>query len=84
MRRSGDSWDKRYAVWLMAYWLAFLVNAGFDVFLEGPMGGVLFWSLIGLSLVYFTGGTRDANRSEDERGAPKSSVDRSAVHTAQP
>lgn len=48
-------WDARYALWILAYWLAFLSNASFDVFLEGPMGGVWFWSLIGMSLVYFGG-----------------------------
>lgn len=43
------------ALWLLAYWLAFLFNACFDVFLEGPMGGVWFWSLVGMSLVYLRG-----------------------------
>jgi hypothetical protein len=33
---------------MFCYWLAFLVNASFDVFLEGPMGGVPFWLLMGL------------------------------------
>jgi hypothetical protein len=50
--RSTDSWDARYALWLLVFWLACLLNASFDVYLEGPMGGVLFWSLIGISLVY--------------------------------
>ena len=53
--------DRKYALWLLAYWAAFLFNSSFDAFLDGPMGGVLFWSLVGLSLVYFT---RRA-RSED-------------------
>jgi hypothetical protein len=53
-----DSWDKRYALWLLAYWLAFLFNGSFDVFLEGPMGGVWFWSLVGISLVYLTKGVQ--------------------------
>lgn len=35
---------------LLAYWLAFLINASFDVFLEGPMGGIWFWSLYGIGL----------------------------------
>jgi len=34
--------------WLMAYWLAFTVAAGFDVFLEGPMAGIPFWTLFGI------------------------------------
>jgi O-antigen ligase len=34
--------------WLVAYWLAFMVSASFDVFLEGPMAGIPFWSLFGM------------------------------------
>jgi hypothetical protein len=49
-----NPWGARYALWLLAYWLAFLFNASFDVFLEGPMGAIWFWSLIGIGLVYFT------------------------------
>ena len=41
---------------LGVYWLAFLINGSFDVFLEGPMGGIWFWSVygtgIGASLVH--------------------------------
>ena len=33
--------------WVFAYWLAAILNMSFDVYLEGPQGGVLFWSLIG-------------------------------------
>ena len=41
-----------HALWLLAYWMAFLFNAQVDVFLEGPMGGVWFWSLTGFIWVY--------------------------------
>jgi hypothetical protein len=34
--------------WLFAYWVASLVNGSFDVYLEGPQGGIWFWVLIGL------------------------------------
>lgn len=37
-------------LFLMCYWLAFMVNASFDVFLEGPMGGIWFWCVWGLGL----------------------------------
>lgn len=37
-------------LFLLAYWLAFMVNAAFDVFLEGPMGGLWFWTLYGAGL----------------------------------
>jgi len=37
-------------MFILAYWLAHLVNASFDVFIEGPMGGIWFWSIFGLGL----------------------------------
>lgn len=37
-------------LFLTAYWIAFLSNATFDVFLEGPMGGIWFWSLYGIGM----------------------------------
>jgi hypothetical protein len=37
-------------LWILSFWLAFMVNAAFDVFLEGPQGGVWFWSLIGFGI----------------------------------
>ena len=33
--------------WLAGFWVAALVNASFDVYLEGPMGGIWLWSVIG-------------------------------------
>jgi len=49
-RLAGDnSWT---AVWafLIAYAVAFLVNASFDVYLEGPMGGIWFWCVFGTGI----------------------------------
>jgi len=40
-------WSSLFA-WLLAYWVAFMVSASFDVFLEGPMAGIPFWTLFGL------------------------------------
>lgn len=36
--------------WIMAYWIAALVNMTFDVYLEGPQGGIVYWSIIGFGL----------------------------------
>jgi hypothetical protein len=33
---------------LAVFWIAFLINASFDVYLEGPMGGIWFWCVFGL------------------------------------
>lgn len=38
-------------LWVMAYLLAALVNMSFDVYLEGPQGGVWFWCLLGYAIV---------------------------------
>jgi hypothetical protein len=49
-RRLGQQhWAALFMV-LLAYWIAFMVNASFDVFLEGPMGGIWFWSVYGVGL----------------------------------
>lgn len=49
-RRAGDLEWARLDLWILGYWVAFLVNASFDVFLEGPQGGIWFWSLFGVGL----------------------------------
>ena len=36
--------------WIVVYWLASLVNASFDVYLQGPMGGIWYWSMLGLGI----------------------------------
>jgi len=46
-RRLGSPWSGLFA-WLLTYWIAFVVEAGFDVSLEGPMMGVPFWTVFGL------------------------------------
>jgi hypothetical protein len=37
-------------LFLFCYWLAFMVNASFDVFIEGPVGGIWLWTIYGLGL----------------------------------
>lgn len=49
-RRAGrHRWMALFG-FLVAYMAAIHVNASFDVFLEGPMGGIWFWSLFGFGL----------------------------------
>lgn len=43
---------RRYAMWLLAYLIAFQIMTFFDVFIEGPMGGIWFWALMGMSLAF--------------------------------
>lgn len=35
---------------LSGYWLAHHINAAFDVYFEGPMGGIWFWTVFGTGL----------------------------------
>ncbi len=49
-RRMGETTWVAFFTFLIAYWVAFLVNASFDVYLEGPMGGIWFWTLFGVGL----------------------------------
>jgi hypothetical protein len=49
-RQSGrHRWMALFA-FLSAYWVAFHVNAAFDVYFEGPMGGIWYWSVFGTGL----------------------------------
>jgi hypothetical protein len=48
-RAGHDRWASVF-LFLGAFTLACTVNASFDVFIEGPMGGIWFWSLLGLCL----------------------------------
>jgi hypothetical protein len=41
------TWCRLFA-WLIAFWMAFVIEAGFDVSLEGPMAGIPFWSIFGV------------------------------------
>jgi len=47
--RNDHEWEALFA-FLAAYWCACLVNASFDVYLEGPMGGIWFWDISGIGL----------------------------------
>lgn len=37
-------------LWIGGFWMALLINAAFDVALEGPMGAIWFWSLHGTGM----------------------------------
>jgi O-antigen ligase len=51
MRRAeGRSTWAHVNLWLATYWAAFVTNASFDVYLEGPMGGIWFWAVVGFAL----------------------------------
>ena len=49
-RRHGDRAWSRLFVFLLCYWLSIVINASFDVALEGPMLGIWFWVLFGTGI----------------------------------
>ena len=49
-RRANDALGTGVIVWLTLLWGAALVNAGFDVYLQGPHGGIWFWAVVGLGI----------------------------------
>jgi hypothetical protein len=49
-RRNGDAQWSNVFLWIGCYELAALIDATFDVALEGPMLGIWFWSLFGFGI----------------------------------
>jgi hypothetical protein len=65
-------WVRAHAV-VFAFWLAALVNTTFDPYLQGPHGGIWFWSMFGLGLAL----TRAVR--EIENGLPDPAVEAAAT-----
>jgi hypothetical protein len=49
-RAARDEFWENVAIFLLTYWVAMIVNMNFDVYLEGPMGGIWFWTIWGYGL----------------------------------
>ena len=52
-RRSANTradWWACVDLWILASWVTFVVNAAFDVMLEGPQGAIWFWSIFGFGI----------------------------------
>jgi len=48
--QSGSQFWGGLNLWILACWVATFTNLSFDVYLEGPQGGIWFWSIIGLGI----------------------------------
>ena len=59
--------------WLFVYWAATMVNASFDPYLQGPQGGIWYWSILGLGLAAIHASERPApwNGREPEDEPPQ-------------
>ena len=52
LKRLRDKSMSNLNLILICIQIAFLFNASFDVFLEGPMGAFPFWVFVGLDLIF--------------------------------
>ncbi len=77
-RRSGQLFWARLDLWILAYWTAFMVNATFDVYLEGPQGGICFWSLFGFGVAVLMQQRQEAKAGGAPAGRRKQRVGASA------
>jgi O-antigen ligase len=71
-RREG--YMGRTAVWLLAYWMAFLFDMQVDVLIENPMGGIWFWSLVGISWVFIYRMPKQQSLAPQSQPLPSSSL----------
>jgi O-antigen ligase len=49
-RARGDTAWVRVLGFVFVYWLAAMFNASFDPYLQGPQGGIWFWTMFGVGL----------------------------------
>ena len=77
-RRDDVRWQGLLAV-LAGYWVAFTINASFDVYFEGPMGGIWFWTVWGVGVAAFA---LERTRPEVLADVPMEGADRPRRPTA--
>ena len=87
-RRVGqDTWGRLH-LWILAYWVACLVDTSFDVYLEGPQGGIWFWTIVGVGITMLSADmpgrfrSRRQGRSGPALMAPDSPTSGSATAAA--
>lgn len=75
-RAKRPRWQALLAA-ILSTWVAALVNASFDVYLEGPMGAVWFWCLSGVGVAaveLYRRGEKAPGAGEDERAFACASI----------
>jgi hypothetical protein len=48
--RAGRTFWVQVLGFVFVYWLAAITNGSFDVYIEGPQGGIWFWAVMGLGM----------------------------------
>ena len=71
-RGRGDQFWVQVLGFVFIYWLAALVNASFDPYLQGPQGGIWFWTMfgVGLAAVRMSDGHAGDGERDGETAAP--------------
>lgn len=64
-RRAGAMRWVQLNGWLLVFWLAIIINTSFDPYLEGPQGGIWFWSVFGVGLAALRIQQRGYSRREE-------------------
>jgi hypothetical protein len=88
-KAAGRTLLVQFAASTFALWIAALVNMSFDVYLEGPQGGIWFWAAIGfgswLVRAERSGTALDepAPTATDDRGTPRNPRTAPGVRPAQ-
>jgi len=49
-KSAGSQFWTAVNIWIFCFWLAQFINLSFDVYVEGPIGGMWFWATIGFGL----------------------------------
>jgi hypothetical protein len=68
-RRAKRSKLAAIELWIFLYWLGFIINGSFDVFLEGPQGGIWYWSVFGFGLALIVDHQRIATELDNAPAA---------------
>lgn len=61
-RRAEDQAMAGVGAWVLIVWAAMMVVTSFDPYLEGPQGGIWFWSIFGIGLVVMRVAPRPTTR----------------------
>jgi hypothetical protein len=73
----GDRFIAQLSAVVMVYWTAMTVNSAFDVYLEGPQGGIWFWTVFGVGLALMR-----LQREREASGETSGEESGSATNTA--
>ena len=81
---SGHTFWVAVLGWLFVLWAAGMANASFDPYLQGPQGGIWFWSAMGLGMAAMRATNEALSRPPERIGAATESRARRDASVALP